>query len=190
MKKLFLLLLSLTIPQYALPYRYTLPIYPKKVSKLDVLVPIIGELGSFFLLVIGSTIEKNKLQTIERIFCLIPGLVGIIICSLALNNLYSLHKERHKPILIFDEEGFSYEKPIGLFKEKKPVRYLWKDVISHWSTGIVDGCDNYLQRTWCYHIKGIDEIVKINVSELEIPRKIQAKVESLRMGQIRALWSE
>ncbi len=198
MKKILLLFFLLIIGQQVLPHQYELKIYRKKVvSKFGLLASlscgIVSSVGVGFTgLIIASEVSRKGLSNIDlkgiSLFG-IPSLVGTIGSCAALNSFCKWYRKRHQPILIFDGEGFTYEKPKGLFKERKYVRYLWKDVISHWSTAIVDYYGRELKKTWHYHIAGKKNIVKIDVSELDIPDKLKAKVESLRQGNIRALWA-
>jgi hypothetical protein len=147
----------------------------------------VGGMGIVGLSTINELTENRFKKTWPIcVLCAVPPIGSFT----AFSEILSSHKKDQKkhPVLIFDEEGFTYKKSMGLFQGRKYVRYLWKDVISHWVTGVVDGWGQELQKTWCYHIKGKKEIVKIDATELDIPEELEAKVESLRMGNIQALF--
>lgn len=199
MKKYFLLLFL--IHQQVWPHQHELKVYRKKVSKLAVLAAVtcgVVSLGwlNIIRLALARISEKKTLQKEDLIFMTAlssPGLIGATGSAFAFNSLLTWHLKRNTPILIFDEEGFTYEKPMGLLRNRKYVRYFWKDVISHWvislwAPGIIDYFDRELKRHWCYNIRGEKDIVKIDALELEIPDNLKAKIESLRQGKIRALW--
>ena len=112
----------------------------------------------------------------------LPGL-AITYLHAEITQQLKWNEKKDKPILIFDEEGFTYEQSQGLFKERKDVRCLWKDVVSHWGVAGESGESLY----WKYHVRGLKDIVTINVFELEIPEDILGQVESLRQGRIQAL---
>jgi hypothetical protein len=190
MKKLLLLLSLIVFP--VLPHKHELKLY-KKGNTLIVLAAAIGEivsLGGLGITTLVVKLDPEKRISGEAFTYGIWSTAGFIGSSAVLLNA-ALRKDQNKPILIFDEEGFTYNKPMGLFKERKYVRYLWKDVISHWSSQLNYGNWLYsypLKHEWHYHIAGKKDIVTINVRELDIPQKMLAKVESLRQGNVSALW--
>jgi len=127
-----------------------------------------------------------------------PGLTAFAVCYLlfpscfaalfhrAANNCKKWNKRLGRPILIFDDEGFTCE---VLGKDYvKNIRYLWKNVVSHWATGVVDEYGNQISKQWNYHVKGVDNIVTIQAHNLEIPKHLSAVVESLRQGHVQALY--
>ncbi|HLE76736.1 MAG TPA: hypothetical protein VI521_03070 [Candidatus Babeliales bacterium] len=116
------------------------------------------------------------------------SVAGIFIFHKALNAMHNWNSKKDKPMLIFDEEGFTYERFMGFGKERKDCRYLWKNVISHWVSVVINQYGNTIRKTWNYHISGEPTILQINVLDLDIPRHAIAKVESLRQGIVRALW--
>ena len=112
----------------------------------------------------------------------LPGL-AIAYLYAEITQQLEWNEKKGKPILIFDKEGFTYEQSQGLFKERKDVRCLWKNVVSHWGVAGESGESLY----WKYHVRGLKDIITINVFELEIPEEMLGQVESLRQGCIKAL---
>lgn len=145
-------------------------------------ISLIGS-GTFFLV---SSDQKTP-PGASFLFGVLPAFLGIKLFVAGRKAQQKWNALMHKPILIFDEEGFTYEQSMEVFKDRKNVRYLWKDVISHWVSRVVDQYGNTSREYWHYHIEGVDDIVSINVAELNIPKNLRAQVHSLRQGQIRAL---
>ena len=184
-KALFLLLF--VFGQYIYPQKHELKIY-RNVSKIGFLSSMgIGVIG--FYISGGVLVTEALAKGVRNIDPVIGGShAAIFIGSQMLFHSYlKWFFNRHKPILIFDEEGFTYEKPMGWFRGRQDVRYLWKEVVSHWVTGVVNEHGTEIKKTWNYHIAGERNPVSINVLELDIPNELKARVESLRQGRVRAL---
>lgn len=197
MKKYFLLLLFIAVQQ-TYPYKHELKIY-RKPKVASFLLGTTAEIVSFGALGLAKSmtqevLQKHRVLNEEQVMTVgvlgIVGITGTVASSLYLLSYLRWWTKLNKPILIFDEEGFTYEKPMGWFRGREYVRYRWKDVVSHWSEGVVDHWGRQLKKTWCYHINGEKEVLKVNVEELDIPDEIMAKVESLRQGRVRALWCD
>ncbi len=192
--KFLICLFLFIITNCAYPHKHQLKIYrkPKVLSFLGVTIVEVASVGGllFTKSVLGEEIKKRgRLDEVGLIIGMlgVPSVIGTTISSAYLFSFCRWYARLHKPILIFDEEGFTYEKPKGWFCGRKDVRYRWMDVVSHWSKGVVDQWGRQLKLKWCYHIDGERDIVEINVLELDIPREMRAKVESLRQGIVRAL---
>ena len=194
-KHIIYLLLLMMVGQYTYPHMHKLKIYrkPKVVSFLTVTAAEIVSISSLLFTKSVLDAEVRKKGRLDEVgwgiigMLGVPSAIGTTISSAYLLSFCRWYARLHKPILIFDEEGFTYEKSRWL-RGRKYVRYLWKDVVSHWSEGVVDQWGRQLKLKWCYHIDGEQALVEINVLELDIPREIRAKVESLRQGRVRALW--
>ncbi len=185
MKKYFLLLLFIAVQQ-TYPHKHELKIY-RKTSNAALGLCVIG--GGISLRMAMMSVRRAYSTRIKPpdIFRITISSLAVLFFSLGFEQQLIWNNKKHKPILIFDDLGFTYEQPQGLFKERKDMRYLWKDVISHWVSGIADEAGNVRREMWHYHIEGIDEVVSIDVSELDIPKEFRTRVESLRQGRIRAL---
>ncbi len=195
--KRFCIVIALLISvQQVFSTSHELKIYRKKVSKLGVVVActIGGVFGLASLSAIGLTLhlqKENKIPLIDSLVVMgvvsLIGSLGVIPSVLRLNSLYKWHKKRDKPILIFDKEGFTYEQPMGLFKERKYMRYFWSDVLSQWGHRTVNEWGSIIEYSWCYHIRGQKKVLRINVLELDIPEYLEGIIDSIRGGNRQAL---
>jgi hypothetical protein len=180
-----LLLAQNTFPNQ--PPKKELKIYRKPIHRGATLCFIGGTIsfmGSalFILKSRGDSALSNRTPTF--LFGVLPA-VGLF--AIGLKEQQKWNKKINKPILIFDEKGFTYEKSMGWPKDRHDVRYLWKNVISHWVSKVINEYGSVIKEHWNYHIEGVDDIVSINAKELDIPNKLQASIQSVRQGSIRAL---
>lgn len=160
-------------------YRKVFSVFPAFRTAWTGLVFAIGQYH-LYILNLSEIISENQRGFLSK----------IVLPSLAIAHIYTeasrqleWNKKKDKPILIFDEYGFTYEQLQEQSQKRKYIRCYWKDIISHW--GVAGGNGESLY--WKYHVKGFKEIVTINVFELEIPKEMLGQLESLRQGRIEAL---
>jgi len=173
-------------------YANELKIYRKKVTKFEKgVATAIAAAGAIGLGITSWWVyycKKNDKSFSSPDFFM-PTLGGVSFSALLFmssglmfNYMNKQDKKIDKPMLIFDQDGFTYETD-----DDKDVRYLWKDVVNRWQITTVDKYNFITGITWCYQIKDVKDIVKINALALDIPDELKAKVESLRLGFVQAL---
>ncbi len=183
-----LLLTQTTFPHQ--PAKKELKIYRAPIDYSAALCLIFGtisSMGSAAFFTLSRYEPRPPSHKSSFLFGVLPAGIAVGLFAIGWKAQEQWNVLMHKPILIFDEEGFTYEHSMGAFKDRKDVRYLWKNVISHWVSKVINEYGITEKEHWNYHVKGIERVVKINALELNIPKNLRAQVHSLRQGQIRAL---
>ena len=193
MKKYLFLLPLLLLAQNTFPNqppKKELKIYRNPIDHGAALCYIFGTIslmGSALFVLFSRNDPSLSRRKPTFLFGALPASLAVGLFAIGRKEQQKWNKKINKPILIFDEEGFTYEQSIGWPKDRQDVRYLWKDVISHWVSRVVNQSGSVIQEHWNYHIEGVDDIVSIDAQELDIPKKLLASIQSIRQGSIRAL---
>ena len=145
-------------------------------------------LGAFFggtsFILFGTSFLADDFDTKASLrVCGGAGAAMMLLYIALLKSASNWNQYLSKPVVIFDDEGFTYEIE-GFWKHPIDHRYAWKDIVRFWPRETYDSKYGYLiKKEWCFHVRG-KPLITINLNMLNISPVQETEIESFLVGKL------